>query len=298
MIALWVFVAAACFGGIFVAILHSRQKAAQERLDQIVKGSVLEDEEDLEEEKLKLSQRLWSKAAPRLERVSRRYTPSGYLEHIKLLLTRAGRSESPHTFIAGQMAMGVGAILLAAWTSSIGISFIIPLFILVAGLLLPYRRLKSSVEKRQEAIEQELPNFLDLLTVLVETGTSLDVAVQRIAKHQQSVLTDLFMEAQRDVQWGRSTRPEAFKWIADSTGVVDLERLIIAIIGAEARGTDLAPVLRRQSQELHRERSYRVNKLAQELAVKIMGPLFVCFLPVMFLLVIYPVGVQIMDAMG
>lgn len=295
-ISLLVFLLVCLLGAIVVVLISRRNKQIQGRLEQIAQsGEAFEAKQAKPVEKL--SDAVWRRASPRFEKLALRISPAAYLEHIDLMLTQAGRTDTTAAaFVASQLVTGAAGGMLGFWLGSMGmVNPLMATLLILITLALPYARLRSAVEERQRQIRLQLPNFLDLLSVLTEAGMTLDVAVYHIDRHHPSLLTKYFIEAIQDAQWSQTPRAEHFWRIARKTGLPEVERLVGAIISAELRGTDLSPVLRLQSQELHRERRSNVNRIAQSVAVKLMAPLFLCFLPVLFIIVFVPVFLNFMD---
>lgn len=239
------------------------------------------------------------RASSRIHGLVLRLTPAGYMEHLELMLLRAGEEDaSAVSLVARQLALGAAGLFLGTMASLSGaVPPPVALMMGAAGLLLPYARLKTRVEERMQRVTHELPLVLDLLSILVDAGLTFDAAVQRLARRQKGVLVDALVAAQRDIQWHRGSRAQVYREMARRLGVPEVERLVAALIGAEARGAPVGPVLHVHSREIHRERRARAHKAAAEVGVRILGPMFVCFMPVLAGVVVYPVVVMFMQLM-
>lgn len=155
--------------------------------------------------------------------------------------------------------------------------------------------LRGRIKKRREAIVRELPDVMDLLVVSVEAGLGLDAAITRLhAKNDGVVLSEL-MNSVRDVQMGLS-RKASMKEMADRCGVRELTSFVTALIQAEQLGVSMKSVLVSQSDRLRTERRQRVQEKAQKAPIKMMLPTVCLIFPVMFIILLGPAAVNLIDA--
>ena len=76
----------------------------------------------------------------------------------------------------------------------------------------------------------------------------------------------------------------------------DLRRFVRAIIQADAYGISVADVLRTQASEMRLKRRQRAEEKAQQVPVKVIFPLLVCILPVLFIVLLGPTAINMMEA--
>jgi tight adherence protein C len=98
----------------------------------------------------------------------------------------------------------------------------------------------------------------------------------------------------QEMQIGK-TRTEAFRSLTDRTSVAELKAFVSSLVQADAFGIPIANVLREQSKEARIKRRQRAEERAQKVPVKIMVPLVLFILPVLFIVVIGPGGISIMQ---
>jgi tight adherence protein C len=92
-----------------------------------------------------------------------------------------------------------------------------------------------------------------------------------------------------------SSRSEALRALAERTSVVELRQFVSAMVQADAFGIPIANVLRVQSSEMRVKRRQRAEEKAQQVPVKMTVPLIFCILPALFIIVMGPAAIQIMD---
>jgi tight adherence protein C len=91
-------------------------------------------------------------------------------------------------------------------------------------------------------------------------------------------------------------RGAALRALGERTHVPELKGFVSAMVQADALGIPVAQVLRVQSKEIRTKRRQRAEEQAQKVAVKILIPLIFCILPCLFIAVLGPAGIGIMEA--
>ena len=164
------------------------------------------------------------------------------------------------------------------------------------GFIFPDARLSSKVEDRQNEILRSLSDTLDLLTISVEAGLSLNAAIAQVVQNVPGVLSQEFARMLQEIQLGVS-RSDAFKHLAERTDVDELNAFALAMIQADVFGVSIASVLRTQAQQLRIKRRQRAESRAQQTPVKIVFPLILCIMPSLFVVIIGPGVIRIIDAL-
>jgi tight adherence protein C len=170
----------------------------------------------------------------------------------------------------------------------------------VAGFFLPRFFLKRMINKRQRLIRWGLADALDLMVVSVEAGLGLNAAMMKVASELKDVHTAVAVEfelANLEIRVGRE-RDEALRNLAERTGVDDLRSLVAMLIQTDKFGTSIAKGLRVYSDSLRTKRRQRAEQEAQKAAVKLLLPL-ACFLfPTLFIAILGPAALNLIDVMG
>ena len=139
------------------------------------------------------------------------------------------------------------------------------------------------------------PDAIDLLTISVESGLGFDAACAQVARNTDGPLADEFARMLQEMQIGRG-RSEALRSLGDRTNLPDLRSFVSAMVQADAFGIPVGQVLRVQSSEIRVKRRQWAEEMAQKVPVKILVPLIFCILPCLFIAVLGPAGIQIMDS--
>lgn len=164
----------------------------------------------------------------------------------------------------------------------------------IFGFLLPNILLHNAGQKRTERMQNALPDALDLMTISVEAGLAFDAAVSRVARETTGPLAQEFVRTLQEMQIGVS-RAEAMRAMAERTTMKDLKSFCLAMVQADSFGIPIARVLRIQAQEMRVKRRQRAEEKAQKLPVKILFPLVFLILPCLFIVILGPFVLSMMD---
>ena len=235
-----------------------------------------------------------------LAEVLRRQSPAPMLKMITRLWAGAGRPEAwPVERILGAkyllalVGAGLGFLVFRAVGPPTGVMMGIGLFLL--AFFFPDLRLYSQGIERRDAIKRELPDTLDQMSIAVNAGLGFDAAMVRVARNGKGHLAAELVRTLQDIQVGQ-TRRAAYEDLADRTGVETLHRFVRSIIQAEAYGIALSDVLQTQANELRMERRQFAERKAMEVPVKVVFPLLLFIMPAMFIVVIGPGAIGIIEA--
>ncbi|MES3022681.1 MAG: type II secretion system F family protein [Pseudomonadota bacterium] len=190
----------------------------------------------------------------------------------------------------------VALVLLASRTQVAGPRFMLLLLLGAAmGYYLPNMVLARLAERRRREIFETIPDALDLLTVCVEAGLSLERALIKVAGeiHIKSVV--LAQELQLVLMEMRAgfTKEKALRNFALRSGVEDVDTLVAMMIQSERFGTSMGDSLRVHSDNLRVKRRLIAEECAAKIGLKLLFPLIFCIFPVLLMVLLGPAGIQI-----
>jgi len=170
----------------------------------------------------------------------------------------------------------------------------------VMGFFLPRYALRRMIRSRQQLVRWGLADALDLMVISIEAGLGLNAAMMKVSSELKDVhpdISDEFELANLEIRVGRE-RDEALRNLADRTGVEDLRSLVAMLIQTDRFGTSITKAIRAFSDSLRTKRRQRAEQAAQKAAVKLLFPL-ACFLfPTLFIAILGPAALQLMDTLG
>lgn len=285
--------------------LGGRKPRAEERLDEL-KNPALRRRGDATTpvKKAATMTKVLEKASP----MAKPLQPKTDLEasKIKSRLSQAGfRTEGATSIflgmkfiglIIGLVASGGTALLTSSFTQSaliytVGVSaFLFYLPDIIVWLIAKHRK---------DAIFLGLPDVLDLLVVCVEAGLGLDQAMRKVSEEMKKscrIVSEEFALCNFQLQMGRA-RNEVLQDLGARTGVDDLRSLAAILIQADKFGSSIAQALRVQSDSMRTRRRQLAEEKAAKTAVKLIFPLVIFIFPAIFVVLVGPAAITIVNEM-
>ena len=195
-----------------------------------------------------------------------------------------GAAAGPLIGLAVALMLGMGM------SARIGVAVIAG----IVGWFGPNLYLYQKGYDRSQKMQRELPDAIDLLTISVEAGLGFDAALQQVAIKTEGPLADEFSRVLREMRIG-SGRSGSLRAMAERTNVPELKTFVAAMVQADAFGIPIGQVLRIQSIEIRTKRRQRAEERAQQVPVKITVPLIFFILPTLFIAVMGPAVISIMN---
>lgn len=236
--------------------------------------------------------------------LGKRITPSDYSERIRAKLDIAGNPQGwtvdrvvSLKFVGLVVGPMIGFLFGAVLGWGIGPAVVTALLGGTLGYFGPNIYLYQRGEERTTEMQKALPDALDLLTISVEAGLGFDSALAQVARNTDGPLAQEFARVLQEMQIGLG-RSAAMRALGDRSPLPDLRSFTSALVQADSFGIPIGQVLRVQSSEIRVKRRQRAEEQAQKVPVKILLPLMACILPCLFIVVLGPAAIGIMDAFG
>ncbi len=166
----------------------------------------------------------------------------------------------------------------------------------VAGYYAPNIYLTNVASKRRDAIMRSFPDTLDMLLICVESGMSIELALQRVGQEIASSSIELAEELALTCA-ELSYLPErrmAYENLARRTNHPGVKSVAMALTQAERYGTPVGSALRVMAKENRDLRLSAAEKKGAALPAKLTVPMIVFFLPVLLMVIMGPAMIQIM----
>lgn len=301
LLAVGFFAAAVLLIVLFVGSLVGERAEARESLKQL-EGYQIQDTRD--REMLEgFTDRVARPLGEAVARFGGRFTPEGYVEQVEEKLLYAGNPPSL-TIDRVLIYKVLGAVSVVVWA---------PLLLLIIGLnglfgliavgllwfasfMATDAMLNRMVEERKRQIAIRLPDLLDLMVISVEAGLGFEQALDRTTKAIPGDLSDEFRRVLRETRIG-SSRSDALRAMDERTEVPELHTFILAMLQADQFGVSIARVLRSQAADMRVMRRFRAQEEAQKAPVKMLFPLVFCIFPAVFVVIIGPAMIRLLDAL-
>lgn len=234
--------------------------------------------------------------------LGRRLTPLDHHERMRRKLDGAGNPAgwTPERISSAKAAGFVAGLSFALLvTLLLGIS-IMPAVVVTVGLALAGYYgvdlwLYQKKHDRAALMQKELADALDLLTISVEAGLGFDAALAHVAKSTEGPLAGEFARVLQEMQIGMG-RSQALRALGERSSLPELRGFVTAMVQADAFGIPVGRVLRVQSGEMRTKRRQIAEEKAQKVPVKILLPLIFFILPTLFLIVMGPGVIMMMQS--
>src|SRR5216683_5647270 len=196
--------------------------------------------------------------------------------------------------LALPLVLGFLMILLTSPSSVLEVQedMILPLCIgaVLAGFVFPGVYIKNVAVKRREILNRMLPEGLDLLTICVEAGLSVDAAFRRVAKEMAVPMPELAQEFEMTAieLTYLPDRQQALENLADRSESPAVGALVNALRQTEKYGTPLANSLRVLSQEFRQTRASKAEEKGARMPALMTVPLMVFLLPTLITVLLAP----------
>ncbi|HEX6498536.1 MAG TPA: type II secretion system F family protein [Micromonosporaceae bacterium] len=238
-----------------------------------------------------------------LSAIGRVLTPQGGVRWLERWLDYAGNPPAwPASRVfevqgIGLVAVGlIGGLVGWALSGSVVVTLVAVVVGALIGLCLPFGVLYDAGQRRQSKIRSALPDFLDMLTLCVEAGLGFDAALAQVAGRTAGPLAGEIARALHEMRIG-NRRADAMRAIAERTTVTELRTFTTAVVQASELGIPVAQVLREQAHEMRVRRRQRAEERAQKVTVKMVFPLVLCLFPALFIVILGPGVLRIVDTL-
>ncbi|MGE5672767.1 MAG: type II secretion system F family protein [Mycobacterium leprae] len=302
LILLLVFLGTA-FGTYLIMVPSPETQLVRQRMQAIRRGVVQGpvNSRPLDEEMaLPFAKRVLGPAMERFSRVVLDRASLRVQNSVRQKLQQAGNPMSPGRFLMMRLMLAGGAALLglllatASGGQNLMMAFAVPLILFGVGWRMPEFWLARKATERRKAIDKGLPDVLDLLSVSVEAGLGLDGAIQKVGEKFPEPISGEFRELLKEIRLG-SARSDAMRALADRTALPDMRSFVAAVIQAEQLGVSIARVLKGQSEALRTKRKQKAEEKAMALPVKMLFPLIIFIFPTIFIVVLGPVIIALLN---
>jgi len=163
----------------------------------------------------------------------------------------------------------------------------------------PEMRVKKHIKLREKDFDKNFTDAIDMLSVCVEAGLGLDSAIERVGREFKSFSPTIgyeFIRLSQDVASG-IPRHDALKNLTKRIRCKDLQSFVALLIQSETMGTGVVQPLSVYCDTLRSRKKKRVEELVQTSSAKMTIPMVLFLLPAMFIVILYPSIVKLLEAL-
>jgi len=229
---------------------------------------------------------------------------------LRLTLRRAGYQarDAMFVFLFSKLALmaGLVAVCLFVFFFVPGIKIqpklepLLLVFSAIVGWMLPDIYIKNRSQNRGKTLAKFMPDALDLMVICAEAGLGLDASFDRVGREiapscaelaEEIGLTSIELNFLPD-------RHAALRGLAERVPLPNVQALVNTLIQTEKYGTPLAQSLRILSTEMRDDRMMQAEEKAARLPAILTVPMILFILPPLFIVLIGPAAIKVMDAVG
>lgn len=169
-----------------------------------------------------------------------------------------------------------------------------------AGFFVPELFVGNRIKKRKLALQKALPDGLDLLVICAESGLSLDAGLERVAREIGNASPELAEElALTSIELGfLPDRRQALHNLNRRTDLPAVRGVVNTLVQTEKYGTPLSQSLRVLANEFRDARMLRAEEKAARLPATLTVPMILFILPTLFIVLMGPAVISIIDNLG
>jgi tight adherence protein C len=215
-------------------------------------------------------------------------------------LMRAGVSLSSSEFYAISIIVFMFGLLVASFILLFIPSVVLPtrLFVLLVGgfvgYLAPKYYLFTVGKRRKELIDAQLPSTLELLSICVEAGQTIEHGFKTISKRMDGPLPVEFGLVDTEISYFGYKSDEALLRMAKRCNVPSVDLFVATTVQAIRQGTSIGRILKSQAKIARDRREQEIEERANKIPTKMIIPEVLFILPSLFIIAIGPAGISIM----
>ena len=164
----------------------------------------------------------------------------------------------------------------------------------VGGFLFPNWDLARRAVARRTRMVMELPVMLDLLTIAVSAGQSLEQALALVAREGAGAVARELRIVLRELAVSRRPLVAALEGMAERNAVPELTSLVSQLRAADEQGLPLVQTLAVQAATLREQKRLRILAEGGKATVRMVLPVALFILPVLFVVLLFPAAVQLL----
>jgi tight adherence protein C len=218
---------------------------------------------------------------------------------LRTLLTMAGmHSTSPRT-VLGYRALGTAtlAVLGLFIGHSVLVHVVVMSLMALCGWRVPLILVRRRATSRALEIEREVPNLIDQIVVMLEAGVSFSSSLQISAERLKGALGQEMRLALQEQRMGASLT-DSLNHLRERVESSNLKTFARAVVQGERLGVSIGQVMRDLAIEMRKRRRQMAEERAQKTPVKLLLPLVFLILPTMFIVVLVPPALTVMETLG
>jgi len=210
----------------------------------------------------------------------------------------------PIQFFGEKIATGLVALTFFPFMNAVDLTLFGPwpawVWVLgfVIGFMAPDWQLDTRLAARRTRIVMELPTILDMLTIAASAGLALEQALIEVSRQSAGTVAQELQRASREMALGQRPLVDALEAMAERNGVTELTSVVDHLRAVHDQGLPLVQSLAAQAEALRDRQRLRIVEEGGKASIRMVLPVALFILPVLFVVVLVPATQQLMNIGG
>jgi tight adherence protein C len=161
------------------------------------------------------------------------------------------------------------------------------------GFFAPDWQLEGRLRARRTQVVMELPTILDMLTIAASAGLALEQALLHVSRESEGAVAGELQRVSREMALGQATLAEALGELGDRNAVPELTSVVHHLRAVHEQGLPLVQALATQAEALRERQRVRILEEGSKAGVRMLLPVALFILPVLFVVVLVPAGLEL-----
>jgi tight adherence protein C len=224
-------------------------------------------------------------------------------ERIREKLVSAGMyGTTPRKILGYQVLCAIAFSLLTLWLvpalgGSILFAVVAAIAVAAAAWYAPVYYVEVKRRDRMEKVDKQLPDMIDLLVVTIEAGLGILASMRVASETMSDPLGQELRLTLQEQRMGLSVN-QAIESLGKRADAPNMRIFVRALTQGERLGVSIGTTMRNLSVEMRKRRKAMAEERAQKMPIKMLFPLIFCIFPALFVVILTPMIINIVEALG
>ena len=209
---------------------------------------------------------------------------------------------TPRKILGYQVLCAIVFSLLTLWLvpamgGSIIFAILAAIGVGIAAWYAPVYNIELRRRRRMDRIDKQLPDMIDLLVVTIEAGLGILASMRVASETMSDPLGQELRLTLQEQRMGLSVN-QAIESLGRRADASNMRIFVRALTQGERLGVSIGATMRNLSVEMRKRRRAKAEEKAQKMPIKMLFPLIFCIFPSLFVVILTPMIMNIVDALA
>jgi tight adherence protein C len=209
---------------------------------------------------------------------------------------------TPRKVLGYQALSAIAFSLLTLWLvpamgRSIVLAVVAAAVMMATGWYAPVYYVELKRRSRMTKIDRQLPDMIDLLVVTIEAGLGILASMRVASETMSDPLGQELRLTLQEQRMGLSVN-QAIESLGRRADATNMRIFVRALTQGERLGISIGATMRNLSVEMRKRRRAMAEERAQKMPIKMLFPLIFCIFPALFVVILTPMIISIVEALG